>query len=622
MEKKTKTELRKVEELYKKYENSILDYLIYPKSIPTKNKEEAYFNLNKGKPTDINAKKRNLLIQIELSKKSNLSDDNKGQKCSIKRETKNYNNQSDSQNNIKIQGVPDKVNFGSHSDYSFFEYWSREIVFQLFNYHQMFYFNYNFSKPQNMQKTFDMKFLDNYIRKRDNLKIIKNKKSTVEDKKEIDQKNKKEENPDIQNNIQVIKENEKNEENPDHPTNFQVEKEKKGKIDENINIQNNIQVEEKKGKIDENTNIQNNIQVGKEKTEEYIEIQTNIQTNKEKEKAEEKFKSKINEEPSNEKNTIKKQNEIGKQGNINNMINCISDDNKKKIDEEKLMNKINNGKFERDFDFVIPDITKDELKRVLENKEIGPFLFYDNINIKDGLENFDIIGEVKESIEESDKNVIQLVKYLQMFFYLKDSEEINKKLGLKMKNIKIIMYVVNSEYKNYLMKLIEYKNHINQFTSINNKFKNDYFGAIIKSHIDGKKNILIDILVQSKAPYIFLYLPNAVITWSIHLGETDRLKKEMKKKDTEVNDLKIQMKRKDDEVGELKIQMKRKDNEVGELKLQINGLIDITKNLNKIIEDQNKQYQALKIKMNEILSNYNLLIKNKNIGTQSTNNES
>ena len=45
--------------------------------------------------------------------------------------------------------------------------------FQLFNYHQMFYFNYNFSKTQSMQKNFDMKFLDNYILKRDNLKIIK-----------------------------------------------------------------------------------------------------------------------------------------------------------------------------------------------------------------------------------------------------------------------------------------------------------------------------------------------------------------------------------------------------------------------------------------------------------------
>ena len=55
-----------------------------------------------------------------------------------------------------------------------------------------------------------------------------------------------------------------------------------------------------------------------------------------------------------------------------------------------------------------------------------------------------------------------------MFIHLKDSEEINKKLELKMKNIKIIKYMVNSEYKNYSMKLIEYKNHIKQFTSIDN----------------------------------------------------------------------------------------------------------------------------------------------------------
>ena len=40
-----------------------------------------------------------------------------------------------------------------------------------------------------------------------------------------------------------------------------------------------------------------------------------------------------------------------------------------------------------------------------------------------------------------------------------------------MKKIKIIMYEVISEYKNYWMKLIEYKNHIKQFTSIDNKFK-------------------------------------------------------------------------------------------------------------------------------------------------------
>ena len=67
-----------VKELYKKYENSMHDFLIYPKAIPIINKEEVYFNLNKGKPTEINAKKRNSLMQIKLAKKGNLSDDNKG----------------------------------------------------------------------------------------------------------------------------------------------------------------------------------------------------------------------------------------------------------------------------------------------------------------------------------------------------------------------------------------------------------------------------------------------------------------------------------------------------------------------------------------------------------------
>ena len=116
-----------------------------------------------------------------------------------------------------------------------------------------------------------------------------------------------------------------------------------------------------------------------------------------------------------------------------------------------------------------------------------------------------------------------------------------------------------------------------------------------------QKNILIDILIQSKTPYIFLYLPSAVITWSIHLGETDRLKKEMKKKDTEVN--------------ELKMQMKEKNTEVNELKKQINSLIDI-------IKGQNKKYQKLETQMNEIISNYKLLNEKKNNGSQSTNNES
>ena len=150
------------------------------------------------------------------------------------------------------------------------------------------------------------------------------------------------------------------------------------------------------------------------------------------------------------------------------------------------------------------------------------------------------------------------------------------------------------------MKWIEYKNHIKQFTSFDNKIKNDYFGAIIKSHIDGKKNILIDILVQSKTPYIFLYLPNAVITSSDIKEKQIGLRKKWKK-DTQVNELKIQTKGKDIEINELNTQ-------VIELKMQINSL-------NDIIKEQNKKYQELQTQMNKILSNYNLLNENKNNGS-------
>ena len=149
MEEKTMTASTRVKELYKKYRNSMLDCLMCPKAIPTINKEEAYFNLNKRKQNNIEAKKRNLLMQIKPAKKGNLSDDNKGQKVATKREKENYNNQSDSQNYIRIQEVPDKVNFGSQSDYSFFEYWSKEIVFQMVNYHSKITISkiYHFENP-------------------------------------------------------------------------------------------------------------------------------------------------------------------------------------------------------------------------------------------------------------------------------------------------------------------------------------------------------------------------------------------------------------------------------------------------------------------------------------------
>ena len=133
-------------------------------------------------------------------------------------------------------------------------------------------------------------------------------------------------------------------------------------------------------------------------------------------------KIQINEKPSNEKN-IKKAQKNDQGSNIS-MTNCISDDGMKKIDEEELMNKINSSKFEGDFDFVIPDITKEELKSVLKNKEIGPFLFYDNIN-EDSYEKFDIIGEVPLQLGGNLRTEVVLHK-----FALIQSEDGNQRLAV------------------------------------------------------------------------------------------------------------------------------------------------------------------------------------------------
>ena len=51
----------------------------------------------------------------------------------------------------------------------------------------------------------------------------------------------------------------------------------------------------------------------------------------------------------------------------------------------------------------------------------------------------------------------------------------NKIIGLRKENQKILMYVFNSSYKNYLMKMIEHKIHFNKFKEIDNEYRNEYY---------------------------------------------------------------------------------------------------------------------------------------------------
>ena len=96
------------------FENSII---LDPKNIPPYIETNPYSNLIKGRPTKISSGKK-LFAQFEI-KKGSFSEVNKGQKF-LKEDIQNKNNKTDnSSNKMNFKGIPDKVNFGIHSDYSF-----------------------------------------------------------------------------------------------------------------------------------------------------------------------------------------------------------------------------------------------------------------------------------------------------------------------------------------------------------------------------------------------------------------------------------------------------------------------------------------------------------------------
>ena len=207
----------------------------------------------------------------------------------------------------------------------------------------------------------------------------------------------------------------------------------------------------------------------------------------------------------NEENKIEEKKEIQ---NDNKSKTIYKEDNN--LNEQKTnTQKDKNIKFKGDFDFILLNVTKSELDAVLNNKTISPFIFHSNIKISD---NYDIIGEVKEAIDDYHKNISQLTKYIKLFELLKKNERINNIHGLKKENKKIIFYVFNSTYKSFLFKMMEHTINYNKFKEIDQKYKNEYYNNIIHYYqLPDKKDNLVDLLVKSNIPYICIYLPNPVL---------------------------------------------------------------------------------------------------------------
>ena len=280
------------------------------------------------------------------------------------------------------------INFTQHVVNSLFEYYARDIIYQLFNYHPMYYYHYKLTNQN-------------------------------------DTKDKKIEASDI----------------------------KEEKINETLNIINTN---------NENSN-------SKHKNDEQSSINTNMNT------------------PANIKN---------------------KDEKVPKKKKEKIKVILYNG----DFDFVITNITFEEVNKVLNNKRISPFIFYGNIkeNIK-----FDIIGEIKENIDEIKKNNEQINKYISLINLLRSDENANEDTGLNFGNEKLMLYVFNTGYQKFLFKMLEIKKHYKQFETIDEKFQNENYKNIISIHRKFKDEAkdetnldLLNVLINSSIPYFIIFIPS------------------------------------------------------------------------------------------------------------------
>ena len=319
-----------------------------------------------------------------------LNDNNKMKSYTSPKELKSDKNFTSDKKLSDKQSKPKLkiINFTQHVVNSLFEYYARDIIYQLFNYHPMYYYHYKLTNQN-------------------------------------DTKDKKIEASDI----------------------------KEEKINETLNIINTN---------NENSN-------SKQKNDGQSSINTNMNT------------------PANIKN---------------------KDEKVPKKKKEKIKEILYNG----DFDFVITNITFEEVNKVLNNKRISPFIFYGNIkeNIK-----FDIIGEIKENIDEIKKNNEQINKYISLINLLRSDENTNEDTGLNFGNEKLMLYVFNTGYQKFLFKMLEIKKHYKQFETIDEKFQNENYKNIISIHRKFKDEAkdetnldLLNVLINSSIPYFFIFIPS------------------------------------------------------------------------------------------------------------------
>jgi len=432
--------------LYEEFFKSI--NFIFPTEITKENAKNSFINLINLNPGEYNKKKAKKQSTNSGTDNQNTTPNNSKELSSssetISNKKENYYNSDNPSNNpmnqirgenmnkIKISKPKsdnekekiENIRFGQHQGFSFFESFSRELIFQIFGYHETFFFDYEITGEE----------------------LAMNK----EDKK----------------------------------TEKYIGNDKNGK------------------------NLRKEGQIGKDQEE--------IKSDKAKEGKE-------------------KDKEI--QNSSNNSQIKIGNKKHKKNPEKKVVIK-------GDIDFLIPDLKPDELNKILNNKQYTPFIFFGNI--KKGV-NSDLLGEIKENFLTSDKNNIdQLNKFWKIFDLSETNERISEKFGLKKANQKIIVYVFNHSYSEYLKKMLLFESHSKKFLELNEspqaknlcdlytkKYKEEKSQNTLKQNIF--KPDLIKTIVFSNKPYIFFFIQDLFTLFSQMKNEIQEKQKQIKEEPKEKN---------------------------------------------------------------------------------------
>ncbi len=131
-----------------------------------------------------------------------------------------------------------------------------------------------------------------------------------------------------------------------------------------------------------------------------------------------------------------------------------------------------------------------------------------------------------------------------MIYYIlkEDSKnEFGEKLGFNKNNTKILMYVFNSDYYSFLLEMLSFEINFNKFKN-NKEEKAESFNNICNTFQAKKeKNKLINTIIRSDLPFIFIFIPNLLKVQLIKEKQKSELFQKVVILENEINCLKLKL---------------------------------------------------------------------------------